>query len=75
MNRMIRQLFGREGADRSRIEIENFYYSAICSVLQDTTPQTTQAVALKELKAKIKSFIKHHLGMFIDNGEQDRING
>jgi len=56
--------------------MENFYYSAIYSVLQDTTPQTTQAVAMKKLKAKIirhKSI--HQMGMFIDNGEQDRITG
>jgi len=56
--------------------MENFYYSAIYSVLQDTTPQTTQAIALKQLKAKIiRLNSKHHLGMFIDNGEQDRITG
>ena len=56
--------------------MENFYYSAIYSVLQDTTPQTTQAVALKKLRAKIiRLNSKHHLGMFIDNREQDRIKG
>ena len=68
MKRMTCQTLSREGAD--------FYYSAICSVLQDTSPQTTQAVALKRLKAKIVRLnSKHHLGMFIDNGEQDRITG
>ena len=47
---MIRQLFSREAADRrcDPTEMENFYYSAIYSVLQDTTLQTTQAVALKK---------------------------
>ena len=78
VKRMIRQLFSREGADRhsDRIEMENFYYSAIYSVLQDTTPQTTQAIALKQLKAKIiRLNSKHHLGMFIENGEKDRITG
>jgi len=72
VKRMIRQLFGREGADlrHDRIEMENFYYSAIYSAIQDTTPQTTQAVALKKLKAKIiRLNSKHHLGMFIDNRE------
>jgi len=51
---MIGQLLGRDGADRrhDRIEMENFYYSAIYSALQDTTPQTTQAVALKKTKGK-----------------------
>jgi hypothetical protein len=51
---MIRQLFIREGADRCRdlTEMENFYFSAIYSALQDTTPQTTQAVALKKTKGK-----------------------
>ena len=75
---MIRQLCGREGAHRrlDRIEMENFDYSAIYSILQDTTPQTTQAIALKKLKAKIiRLNRKHHLRMFIDNGEQDRISG
>ena len=54
VNRMIRQLFSREGADRrrERVEMENFYHSAIYSVLQDTTPQTTQAVAVKKTKGK-----------------------
>ena len=78
MKRMTRQLFSREGADRrcDPIEMENFYYNAVYSVLQDTTPQTTQAVALKKLKATIiRLDSKHHLGMFIDNGEQDRITG
>jgi len=78
VKRMIRQLLGREGADRrrDRRKMENFYYSAIYSALQDTTPQTTQAVALKKLKAKIiRLSCKHHLGMFIENGEQDRITG
>jgi len=75
---MIRQLFSHEGADRrrDRMEMENFYYSAIYSALQDTTPQTTQAVALKKLKAQIiRLDSKHHLGMFIDNGEQHHITG
>jgi len=47
--RMIGQLLGREGADRlrDRIGMEKFYYSAIYSALQDTTPQTPQAVVLK----------------------------
>jgi len=51
---MIGQLFGRKGADRrrDRLEMENFYYSAIYSVLQDTTSQITQAVALKKTKGK-----------------------
>ena len=78
VKRMTRQLFSREAADcrNDRTEMENFYYSAICSALQDTTPQRTQAVALKRLKAKIiRLNRKHHLGIFIDNGEQDRING
>ena len=78
VKRTIRLLFSREGADRrrDRIEMENFYYSAIYSALQDTTPQTTQAVGLKELKAKIMRLnSKHHLGMFIDNGEQKRVTG
>ena len=46
---MIGQLFRSEGTDRrrNRIEMENFYCSAIYSVLQNTAPQTTQAVALK----------------------------
>jgi len=34
------------------IEMEDFYYSAIYSVLQDTTTQTTPAVALKKTKGK-----------------------
>ena len=78
MKRMIRQLFSRKGADRRRdcIEMEIFYYSAMYSVLQDTTPQRTQAFALKKLKAKIiRLNSKHNLGMFTDNGEQDRITG
>ena len=78
VKRMIRQLFIGEGADRrrDRIELENFYYSAIYSVLQDTTSQTNQAVTLKKIKAKIiRLNSKHHLGMFIDNGEQDHIMG
>ena len=69
MKRMIRQLLGREGADRrrDRLEMDNLYYSAIYSVLQNTTFQILQAVALKKLKAKIIKFnSKHHLGMFID---------
>ena len=55
VKRMIGQLLGREGADcrPDRIEMKNFYSSAIYSALQDTTAQTTQAVALKKLKAKI----------------------
>jgi len=54
VKRMIRQPFRREGADRrcDRMEMENFYYSAIYSVLQDKTLQTTQAVALKKTKGK-----------------------
>ena len=79
VKRMIRQLFSSEVADcrRYRMEMENFYYSAIYSVLQDTTPHITQAVALKKkLRAKIiRLKSKHHLGMFIDSGEQDRITG
>jgi hypothetical protein len=57
--------------------MENFYYSAIYSELQATTPQTTQAVALKKkLKAKIiRLNSKHQLGMFIDNGQQDHTTG
>jgi len=71
VKRMIRQLFSREGANRrrDRIELENFYYSAIYSALQDTTSQTDHAVTLKKTNSK------HRLGMFVDNGEQDRIMG
>ena len=77
MKGMTGQQFSQEGADRrsDRIEMENFYFSAIYSVLHDTAPQTDQAVALKLLKVKIiRINSKHNLGMFIDNGEQDRIN-
>jgi len=53
--------------------MENIYYSAIYSVLQDTTPQTTQAVAVKILKANIiRLNSKHHLGMPV---EKDRTTG
>ena len=65
VKRMTRQLFSREGADRrrDRMEMENIYYSAIYSVLQNTTPQKIQAVALTKLKAKIiRLNSRHNLG-------------
>jgi hypothetical protein len=70
------KLFSSEGADRcrERVEMDSFYYGAIYSAQQDTTPHKTRAVALKKLTAKIvRHNSKHHLGMFIDNGEQNSI--
>ena len=48
------KLFSSEGADRcrERVEMDSFYYGAIFSALQDTTPHKTRAVVLKKTNGK-----------------------
>jgi hypothetical protein len=52
---MVRQMFTSEGTNRRRDRqiLENFYYDAIYTVLQEATLTNTTYVALKKLKAKI----------------------
>jgi len=55
VKRMIQLLFSREGADRrrDRVEMENFYYSAIYDAIREQTSNETRNTTLKRLKAKI----------------------
>jgi hypothetical protein len=52
---MIIIFFSREGADRrrDRVQIENFYYSAIYDVIREPNVDEAKAIILKRLKAKI----------------------
>ena len=73
---MLRQMFCREGVERrrDRVEMENFYYTAIYDVLQNKDPHAVKASILNKLQAKIvRLHSVQRMGAFLDTGEQDRM--
>jgi hypothetical protein len=75
---MIQLLFSREGVDRQgdRVEMENFYYSAIYDVLREPTKNDAKTITLKRLKAKIiRLNSAHQQDLQVDVGERDRLRG
>ena len=72
---MVRQLFTSEGANRRRDRqtLENFYYDAVYTALQDATFTYMTYVILKKLKAKIVRL--HHepkQRLFLQTEDQDK---
>jgi hypothetical protein len=73
---MIQLLLSREGVDRGRdrVEMENFYYSAIYDVLREPTMNDAKTITLKRLKAKIiRLNSAHKQALQVDVGERDRL--
>jgi hypothetical protein len=76
VKRMIQLLFSREGVDRrrDRVEMENFYYSAMYDALRELTTNETKTITLKRLKAKIiRLNSAHQQALQVDVGERDRL--
>ena len=75
VKRMVRQIFTSEGTGRRRDRqtLENFYYDAICTVLQADTITDSSYVTLKTLKAKIvRLHMEPHKRLFLHMDEQDK---
>jgi len=71
-------MFWQKGTERrrDRVEMENFYYTAIYDVLQNTNHHAAKATNLNKLKAKIvRLYSAQRMGALIDIGEQDRMLG
>jgi len=78
VKRMIQLIFSREGADRrrDRVEMENFYYSAIYDAIREQSSDETRNTTLKRLKAKIiRLNSTHYRALQVDVGEGDRLRG
>jgi hypothetical protein len=75
---MIKLLFSREGADRrrDRVEMENFYYSAIYDAIRESTTNEAKTITLKGFKAEIIRLIStHRQAVQVDVGERDTLRG
>ena len=78
MKRMIHLLFSREGAGRrrDRVEMENFYYSAVYDTIREPASDEARNITLKRLKTKIiRLNSTHHRALQVDVGERDRFGG
>jgi len=73
--RMMRQIFIQEGNSRRKCRqtLENVYYEAIYTALQDDNLRDTAFLTLKQLKAKIVRLHQEpHLHLFVDNDDQKK---
>ena len=69
---MMRQIFIQEGASRRRDRqtLENFYYEAIYTALQEDNLRDTTFLTLKQLKAKIvRLYHEPHHHRFLDDDQ------
>jgi len=74
--RMMRQIVTQEGTSRRRDRqtLENFYYEAIYTALQEDNLRGTTFLTLKQLKAKIvRQYYEPHHHLFLDNDDQNKI--
>jgi hypothetical protein len=73
--RMMRQIFIQEGTSRRRDRqtLENFYYEAIYTALQEDNLRDTTFLTLKQLKAKIvRLYHESHHHLFLDNNDKTK---
>jgi hypothetical protein len=76
--RMMLQIFIQEGTSRRRDRqiLENFYYEAIYTALQEDNLRGTTFLTLKQLKAKakiVRLYHEPHHHLFLDNDDQNKI--
>ena len=73
---MMLQIFIQEGTSRRRDRqtLENFYYEAIYTALQEVNFRDTTFLKLKQLKAKIvRLYHETHHHLFLDNDDQNKM--
>jgi len=73
--RMMRKIFIQEGTSRRRDRqtLENFYYEAIYTALQEDNLRDTTFLKLKQLKAKIVRMYHEPHQLFLDNDDQNKM--
>jgi hypothetical protein len=72
----MRQIFIQEGTSRRRDRqtLENFYYEAIYTALQEDNLRDTTFLTFKQLKAKIvRLYHEPHHHLFLNNVDQNKM--